>query len=84
MAQTLLDKCVVEEGGRRFAAMNGIAFEARATGDGTWHGFPIPWDDVPADAQDRLLTEQQATKRDIRRQNIDKRDLRWALNSDEE
>ena len=28
-------------GERRFATDRGIAFEAKPTSDGTWHGFPI-------------------------------------------
>lgn len=49
VAATLFEKSVTDPTGleRRYATMNGIAFEAKPTNDGTWHGYPIPWQSVP-------------------------------------
>lgn len=84
-AQALLAQSVQDADGRRYAASRGIAFEAKPSNDGTWHGYPLPWDEVPADVQDRLVDAGQARRRDIRRQGtIDKGELRWALSTDDE
>lgn len=32
---------------RRYATKHGIAFEAKPSNDGSWHGYPIPWQSVP-------------------------------------
>lgn len=78
-AQRLLsESCTLD--GQRYAAANGIAFCAYPTGDGTWHGHPIPWKAVPQQAQDWLLKHQKATRKDIRRQLRNKpQGTRWAL-----
>jgi hypothetical protein len=48
-AATRFASSVAHPGGleRRYATMNGIAFEAKPTDDDTWHGYPIPWQSVP-------------------------------------
>jgi hypothetical protein len=85
VAQGMLDTSVVDTDGRRYAARRGIAFEAKRSNDGTWHGYPLPWDEVPADIQDRLIVAGQAKRRDIRKQgSVDRGDLRWALSTDDE
>ena len=72
-----------EGSGRRFATERGIAFAARDSNDGTWHGYPIPWQQVPAALKDRWLAAGVVRKRDLRRY-MDKPDgdIRWALESD--
>ena len=71
--------------GLPYAAARGIAFVARNSGDGTWHGYPVPWNDVPSDVQDKLIQAGQARRADLRRQpTIRQSDLRWALATDDE
>lgn len=48
-AQQLLEASVHDlRTGRRFTTGGGVAFEIKETNDGTYHGFPVPWDDVPS------------------------------------
>lgn len=71
------------DGRRRYATANGIAFEAKLTGDGTWHGYPIPWENVPAAILKAWRDSGQVSKRDLRRYwTANPNDLRWALDSD--
>lgn len=82
-AQALLDDSIVEDG-KRFACRRGIAFEAKLTGDGTWHGYPVPWENVPTSVQDLMIKKGHVRRRDIRRQvKLDTGDVRWALLSDD-
>lgn len=82
-AQRLLDDSVEGGDGRRYTTGRGIAFVALATNDGTWHGFPLPWEDVPSDVRTQFIESERVLKRDIGRQSIDGRDRRWALGEDE-
>lgn len=71
------------DGRRRFATARGIAFEAKQTGDGTWHGYPIPWESVPAPILDTWRNAGKVSKRDLRLHGPTQAgDLHWALNSD--
>ena len=84
-AQALLKSSIDGGSGRRYAAEGGLAFMALSSTDGTWHGFPIPWHDVPASIQDELVRLGQATRNQIRRyRRVDTRDIGWALSSDDE
>ena len=84
-AQALLTSSVDAGSGRRYAAEEGIAFVALLSFDGTWHGYPIPWHDVPASIQDQLVEKGQVTRNQIRRQRrLDTRGVRWALSTDED
>lgn len=84
-AHELLETSLEGEGGRRYATGRGIAFVAVSSNDGTWHGFPIPWNDVPIPVQDRLVESGRVTRRQMRRyRTADRRDIKWALNSDDE
>jgi hypothetical protein len=84
-AQQLLANSTVDDRGARYAAARGIAFRAYPSGDGTWHGYPVPWAEVPPNIQDRLVHARQVERRELRRQKpVRKGDLRWALKSDEE
>jgi hypothetical protein len=73
------------EDGRRYATQCGIAFEAKSSADGTWHGFPIPWENVPAqikdDWLDRKLVKGSQVKRYLSRPE---NDIKWALETDDE
>lgn len=84
VAQALLEESILPDAGRhRFATSKGIAFEAKPTGDGTWHGYPIPWEAVPADIVDRWLDDGKVTRRQVKKYwRDDEDDLRWAMEAD--
>jgi hypothetical protein len=72
-----------EGSGKRYATADGVAFAAQLSGDGTWHGYPIPWQQVPATLKDRWLAAGVVRKRDLRRyRDGPDTDVRWALESD--
>jgi hypothetical protein len=68
--------------GRRYATQKGIAFEAKETGDGTWHGFPIPWESVPAVIKARWQALKLVTRRQVK-VVYDKNDIFWPLQTDD-
>lgn len=71
--------------GKRYATRNGIAFVAQETKDGTWHGYPEPWNKIPAALKDRWLDAGKVTPRDLRRyKDFPRSNVRWALESDDE
>jgi len=71
--------------GRRFATGRGVAFEAKLTNDGSWHGYPVPWSQVPAELKDRWQDEGRVQARDIRRYlERPKGDIKWALGTDDD
>ncbi|MCB6180206.1 hypothetical protein LHP98_19010 [Rhodobacter sp. Har01] len=73
-----------EDSGRRFATERGIAFEAKPTNDGSWHGYPIPWDDVPADVKDKLVTLGNVKGSMLRRHaSFSETIIDWAMDTDE-
>lgn len=68
---------------RRYATAKGIAFEAKPTNDGTWHGYPVPWEAVPEEIVARWIDNQKVTRRQIKRHwRKEKDDLKWALGED--
>ena len=69
---------------RRYATKNGIAFEAKPTNDDNWHGFPIPWINVPPSVVNGWLLQGLVTTRQIKKQNKAPpgRGIHWALESD--
>ena len=71
----------VLDGGRRYATRRGIAFVAVPSGDDTWHGYPVPWQDEPRHIRDAFVSEDRVTRHQIRR-TVDGADIRWALGSD--
>ncbi len=74
---------VSQDGRRRYATANGIAFEAKPTGDGTWHGYPIPWESVPAKTREEWIDAGKVSRRDLRIIRPEhKEDIHWALKSD--
>ena len=84
-AHHLLETSMEGEDGRRYATERGVAFVALPSNDGTWHGFPVAWDEVPAHVQDRLVKSGQVTRRQMRHyRRLDRRDIEWALSSDDE
>jgi hypothetical protein len=84
-AAKLFEGAIVDEAsGRRYATAEGIAFEARKTADGTWHGFPIPWENVPAAIKNDWLRSRAIDKRQTKRYfRFDKNDIHWAMATDD-
>jgi hypothetical protein len=62
-----------------------VAFVAVRTDDKTWHGYPLPWQDVPAELKDRWREQGLVTRRDLNRY-LDKApgDIHWALETDDD
>lgn len=81
-AHALLKESVLAQDGRRYATGRGVAFVAVVSGDGSWHGYPVPWQDVPRNVRDGFVREGRVTRREIRR-DVDRRDIRWALGTDD-
>ena len=81
-AHSMLTESVSEEDGRRYATRRGIAFVAVSSGDGTWHGYPIPWRDVPRKVRDSFVSARRVRRRETRRA-VNAADIRWALGSDD-
>ena len=74
---------VDEASGRRYATAEGIAFEAKSTADGSWHGFPIPWENVPIQIKNSWLRSNVVSKRDLKRFfRFNKEDIHWAMQRD--
>lgn len=65
---------------RCYATMNGIAFEAKPSNDGTWHGYPIAWESVPTSIFEQWLEMEKVTNRQIRQhRRYSKKNINWAL-----
>ena len=83
-AKELLDTSVVDLASRRrYTTGDGIAFEIKPSGDGTFHGYPVPWNDVPAWLQGQWRKEGRVTRRQIARYSEAPDDF-WAMASDDE
>jgi hypothetical protein len=88
-AQRLLEQSVLHEG-VRYAAAEGLAFCAQPTGNRAWHGYPVPWRDVPAVVRAWLVkagqVEEIQLRRALRKQaGFDVgRDRQWALGGNDE
>lgn len=68
---------------RRYATKSGIAFEAKPSNDGFWHGYPIPWESVPVDVVDQWLNDHLVTKREIKKhRQYPRSNIKWALDSE--
>ena len=71
-------------GPARYATRNGVAFKAVETNDGTWHGYPLPWNNVPAELKDLWLENEKVTKRELRRyKDFPSDNITWALEGDD-
>jgi hypothetical protein len=74
-----------EGSGKRYATSRGIAFVAQATGDGSWHGYPEPWNKVPVELVNKWRSERVVSAADLRRfADFPKGAIAWALDSDDE
>ena len=57
--------------------------DPRPTGDGTWHGYPIPWETVPAEIMRTWVDCKKVTPRQVKKYwRKDKDDLHWAIEAD--
>lgn len=83
-AHELFERAVsANDGKRRFATLRGIAFEAKPTGDGTWHGFPVPWESVPAEIVQSWIKSNAVSRRDVKRHFQEPAsNIHWALDGD--
>lgn len=69
---------------QRFATRHGIAFIAQPTPDGTWHGYPVPWEHVPAEVRQKWLKGGEVSLRQIKKYfRFEKSDIHWALKTDD-
>ena len=66
-AQVLLDESLTHpDGYRRFATEAGMAFAARRTRDDVWHGYPVPWSEVPEKLREQFVDQGKVTRRQIK------------------
>ena len=74
------------DGSRKlYATKRGIAFVAQPTEDGSWHGYPEPWNRVPSELKDRWRRERAVSARDLRRYaDFPETEINWALGSDDD
>jgi hypothetical protein len=84
-AQMFENATLNPDDGRRYATQRGIAFEAKSSADGTWHGFPIPWEDVPAAIKDGWLDMKLVNGSQVKRYlSRPEKDIKWALETDDD
>lgn len=70
---------------QRYATSRGIAFCAQPSNDGTWHGYPVPWQSVPTQLTRKWLQDGRVTKRDVKlHKDHPADDIYWALESDDD
>ncbi len=67
-AQKLLDASVEHPpGGARFGSKDGMAFAAQLTGGDVWHGYPVPWSEVPETVREAMIASGKVTRRQIKK-----------------
>lgn len=70
IAKTLLDDSVPHPSGEpRFATHDGMAFAARMHREDVWHGYPIPWSQVPEAIKEIMVQQGKVTRRQIKKLN---------------
>lgn len=68
---------------RCYATRRGIAFEAKPTNDGAWHGYPVPWASVPDAIVDQWLEVGTVTNQQIKKhRQYPVRNIHWAWEID--
>ncbi len=85
VAHHLFGQALADESraGRVFATERGVAFEAKSSNDGTWHGYPVPWNVVPAALKERWRDEGRVTRAQLKRYLArPTTDIKWALETD--
>jgi hypothetical protein len=74
-----------EGSGKLFATDRGIAFVAQPSADGTWHGYPEPWNKVPSGLKDKWREAKIVSASDLRRYaDFPRGNIRWALEFDDD
>jgi hypothetical protein len=74
-----------EGGEKRYATARGVAFVAQPTGDGSWHGYPEPWNRVPPGLKEKWRAEKKVSARDLKRYaDFPEKNIEWALDTDDE
>jgi hypothetical protein len=51
---------------KRFSTRNGHAFAAQQHRPGFWHGYPIPWSEVPQNILRQWLNEDLVKKKQVK------------------
>lgn len=70
IAQELLGESLPAPTGEpRFATRDGMAFAARTHGEGAWHGYPVPWSQVPESVREVMIAKGKVTRRQIKKLN---------------
>ena len=55
--------------GKRYNCFKGQAYCAQKHGEDTWHGYPIPWEDVPPWLTKKWRAEGRVSRRDMKRRD---------------
>jgi hypothetical protein len=86
LAADMFSKALVDVNtGRRFYTMRGLAFEAKDTKDGSWHGFPVPWESVSPMIVRAFKNEMLVSNKDLKKYyHFDRTDIYWPLETDVE
>ncbi|WP_411286573.1 hypothetical protein [Phenylobacterium sp.] len=67
-AQAILDESVDHNSsGARFGTLDGMAFAARLTDGDIWHGYPVPWSEVPDAVREGMIAAQKVTRRQVKK-----------------
>jgi hypothetical protein len=83
-AHQLFAQATTTANDRRYATARGIAFEAKPTADGSWHGYPVAWEAIPPAVLEQWLIDGKVTRRDLRQnRHHAPTDIHWALGADE-
>ncbi len=53
----------------RFATRDGMAFAARTHRPGAWHGYPVPWSQVPEAVREAMVAKGTVTRRQMKKLN---------------
>ena len=55
-----------EHGGKRYATHGGRPFAAQQSSDGSWHGYPVGWREVPETIRRRWRQEGSVSRTQIK------------------
>jgi len=56
----------IDDGQQRYATMNGVAFSAQQHLPDVWHGYPVPWVEVPHKIWRKWLETGLVSRRQLR------------------
>jgi hypothetical protein len=63
--QKLLESSI-QKGKKRFATFNQVAFAAQEHASDVWHGYPVPWSEVPYSIRKTWVNEGIVQRRSIK------------------